>query len=94
MKRNLLMNSQLSDGKTSPILIWMQIVNLIFYDQISQFITPHVPRGKLSKYEIKLSSKPCITKEILAKKQYRDTVYSQVQPDPNLVDFSLQETQE
>ena len=35
MKRNLLMNSQLSDGKTSPLLIWMQIVNLIFYDHPS-----------------------------------------------------------
>ena len=57
-------------------------------------ITPHVSRRKLSKYEIKLSSKPWITKEILAKKQYRDTVYSQVQPDPNLIDFSSQETQE
>ena len=60
----------------------------IFYDQISQFISFHVPRRKLSKREIKLSTKPWITKEILAKIQYRDKVDSQVlkcnQPDPNL----------
>ena len=43
----------------------------IFYDQISQFINSHVPRRKLSKREIKLSTKPWITKEILAKMQYR-----------------------
>ena len=30
----------------------------IFYDQISQFINSHVPRRKLSKREIKLSTKP------------------------------------
>ena len=59
MKINLLMNSQLSTGKISPILIWMQTLNLIFfYDQISQFINSHVPRRKLSKREIKLSTKP------------------------------------
>ena len=61
----------------------------IFYDQISQFINSHVPRRKLSKREIKLSTKPWITKEILAKMQYRDKVYSQVlkcnQPDPNMI---------
>ena len=60
----------------------------IFFDKISQFINSHVPRRKLSKREIKLSTKPWITKEILAKMQYRDKVYSQVlkcnQPDPNL----------
>ena len=39
----------------------------IFYDQISQFINYHVPRRKLSKREIKLSTKPWITKHILAK---------------------------
>ena len=73
MKINLLMNSQLSTGKISPILIWMQTLNLIFfYDQISQFINSHVPQRKLSKREIKLSTKPWITQEILAKMQYRD----------------------
>ena len=44
--------------------------------------------GKLSKHEIKLSTKPWITKEILAKMQYRDKVYLQVlkcnQSDPKL----------
>ena len=50
----------------------------IFYDKISQFINSHVPRRKLSKREIKLSTKPWITKEILAKMHYRDKVYSQV----------------
>ena len=41
----------------------------IFYDQISQFINyqVNVPRRKLSKREIKLSTKPWITKHILAK---------------------------
>ena len=41
----------------------------IFYDQISQFINYHVnvPRRKLSKREIKLSTKPWITKHVLAK---------------------------
>ena len=48
----------------------------IFYDQISQFINSHVPCRKLSKCEIKLSTKPWITQEILAKMQYRDKVYS------------------
>ena len=62
---------------------------IIFYDQISQFINSHVPRRKLSKCEIKLSTKPWITKQILVKMQYRDKVdYLQVlkctQPDPNL----------
>ena len=67
----------------------MQTLNFIFsYDQISQFINSHVPRRKLSKRKIKLSTKPWITQEILAKMQYRDKVYSQVikcnQPDPNM----------
>ena len=48
-----------------------------------------MPRRKLSKRAIKLSTKPWITKEILAKMQYKDKVYSQVlacnQPDPNLI---------
>ena len=50
----------------------------IFYDQISQFINSHVPRRKLSKRKIKLSTKPWITQEILAKMQYRNKLYSQV----------------
>ena len=49
----------------------------------------HAPRRKLSKYEIKLSTKPWITKDILAKIRYRDKLYSQImkskQPDPNLI---------
>ena len=48
----------------------------IFYDQISQFVNSHVPRRKLFKCEIKLSTKPWITQEILAKIQYKDKVYS------------------
>ena len=44
----------------------------IFYDQISQFINSHVQRRKLSKREIKLSTKLWITKPILAKIRYRD----------------------
>ena len=36
----------------------------IFNDQISQFINSHVPRRKLSKREIKLSTLPWITKPI------------------------------
>ena len=39
----------------------------ILYHQISQFINSHVPRRKLSKHEIKSSTKPWITKPILAK---------------------------
>lgn len=39
----------------------------IFYDQIPQLINSHVPRRKLSKREIKLSIRPWISKEILAK---------------------------
>ena len=50
----------------------------IFYDQISQFINSHVPRRKLSKREIKLSTKPWITKPILAKIRYRDKLYSKI----------------
>lgn len=61
----------------------------IFYDQISQFIYGHVPRTKLLKREIELSTKPWITKEILTKMKYRDKLYSQIikcnQPNPNLI---------
>ena len=42
----------------------------IFYDQISQFINYHVSRRKLSKREFKLSTKPWITKHILANIRY------------------------
>ena len=61
----------------------------IFYDQISQFINSHVPRRKLSKREIKLSTKPWITKPILAKIRYRDKLYSKIirckHSNPNLI---------
>lgn len=63
----------------------------VFYDQISQFINCHAPCRKLSKHEIKLSTTPWITKDILAKIRYRDKLYSQImksiQPDPNLLSF-------
>ena len=58
-------------------------------DQISQFINCHAPCRKLSKHEIKLSTKAWITKDILAKIRYRHKLYSQImkskQPDPNLL---------
>ena len=61
----------------------------IFYDQISQFINSHVPRRKLSKREIKLSTKPWITKPILAKIRPRDKPYSKIirckHSNPNLI---------
>ena len=61
----------------------------IFYDQISQFINSHVPRRKLSKREIKLSTKPWITKPILAKIRHRDKLYSKIirckHSNPNLI---------
>ena len=58
-------------------------------DQISQFINCHAPCRKLSKHEIKLSTKAWITKDILAKIRYSHKLYSQImkskQPDPNLI---------
>ena len=61
----------------------------ILYDQISQFINSHVPRGKLSKREIKLSTKPWITKPIFAKIRYRNKLYSKIirckHANPNLI---------
>ena len=69
----------------------MLALNLMFFinDQISQFINCHAPCRKLSKHEIKLSTKAWITKDILAKIRYRDKLYSQImkskQPDPNLI---------
>ena len=50
----------------------------ISYDQISQFINSHLPRRKVFKREIKLSTKPWITKSILAKIRYRDKLYSKI----------------
>jgi len=44
----------------------------IFYDQISQLENYHVPRTKLSKLKIKLSTKSWVTKSILAKIRYKD----------------------
>ena len=44
----------------------------VFYDQINSIFMKHVPYKKLSKKEVKLSSKPWITKQILAKMKYRD----------------------
>ena len=61
----------------------------IFYDQISQFINSHVPRRQLSKREIKLLTKPWITKPILAKIRYKDKPYSKIirckHSNPNLI---------
>ena len=61
----------------------------VFNYQISQFINCHAPCRKLSKHKIKLSTKPWITKNILAKIRYGDKLYSLImkskQPDPNLI---------
>ena len=61
----------------------------IFYDQISQFINSHVPRRQLSKREIKLLTKPWITKPILAKIRCKDKPYSKIirckHSNPNLI---------
>ena len=63
----------------------------IFYDRISQFMNCHVPRRKLSKHEIKLCTKPWITKPIVAKIRYRDKLYSKIirckHSNPNLIYF-------
>ena len=60
-----------------------------FYDKISHLVNVHVPCKKLSKHEIKLSTKPWITKDILVKIRHRDKLYSQInkckQPNPNLI---------
>ena len=59
-----------------------------FYDQIDSVCKIHVPYKKLTKKEVKISSKPWITKKILAKMKYRDKLYSKLlkckQPNPNL----------
>ena len=48
-----------------------------------------VPRRKLSKHEIKLSTKPWITKHVFAKIRYRDKLYSKIirykHSNPNLM---------
>jgi len=60
----------------------------LFYDHIYSVCKKHVPYKRLSKKEVKISSKPWITREILAKMNYRDKLYSKLlkskQPDPNL----------
>ena len=60
----------------------------LFYDQIDSVCKKHVPDKRLSKKEVKISSKPWITREIFAKMQYRDKLCSKLlkskQPDPNL----------
>ena len=60
----------------------------LFYDQIDFVCKVHVPYKRLSKKEVKISSKPWITKEIFAKMKYRDKLYSKLlkskQPNPNL----------
>ena len=56
---------------------------------IKSFVNSHVPCKKLSKGEIKLSTKAWINKDILAKIKYRDKLYSQVikskQPSRKLI---------
>ena len=60
----------------------------LFYDQIDSVCKKHVPYRRLSKNEVKISSKPWITREIFAKMKYRDKLYSKLfkskQPDPHL----------
>ena len=60
----------------------------LFYNQIDSVCKKHVPYKRLSKNEVKISSKPWITREILAKMNYRDKLYSKLlkckQLDPNL----------
>ena len=60
----------------------------LFYDQIDSVSKVHVPKKRLSKKEVKISSKPWITKEIFAKMKYRDNLYSKIlkskQPNPKL----------
>lgn len=62
----------------------------LFYDQneIDSVCKKHVPYKRLSKKEVKISSKSWITRQIFAKMKYRDKLYSKLlkskQPDPNL----------
>ena len=58
------------------------------YDQIDSVCKVHGPKKRLSKKEVKISSKPGITKEIFATMKYSDNLYSKLlksnQPNPNL----------
>ena len=60
----------------------------LFYDQIDSVCKVYVPKKRLSKKEVKISSKPGITKEIFAKMKYRNNIYSKIlkskQPNLNL----------
>ena len=60
----------------------------LFHDQVDSVCKVYVPYKRLSKKEVKISSKPWITKEIFAKMKYRDKLYSKLlkskQPNPNL----------
>jgi len=60
----------------------------LFYDQIDSVSKKHVPYKRLSKKEVKISSKSWITRQIFAKMKYGDKLYSKLlkskQPDPNL----------
>ena len=60
----------------------------LFYDQIDSVCKVHCPKKRLSKKEVKISSKPGITKEIFATMKYSDNLYSKLlkskQPNPNL----------
>ena len=60
-----------------------------FYDKISHLVNVHVPFKKLFKHEIKLSTKPWIPKDILAKIRHWEKLYSRInkckQPNPNLM---------
>lgn len=60
----------------------------LFYDQIDSVCKKHVPYKRLSKKEVKISSKSWITRQIFAKMKYRDKLYSKLlkskQQDPNL----------
>ena len=49
----------------------------LFYDQIHSVCKKHIPYKRLSK-EVKIFSKPWITREILTKMNYRDKLYSKI----------------
>ena len=49
----------------------------LFYDQIHSVCKTHIPYKRLSK-EVKIFSKPWITREILTKMNYRDKLYSKI----------------
>ena len=60
----------------------------LFYDQIDSICKKHVPYKRLSKKEVKISSKRSITKDIFAKMKFRDKLCSKLlkskQSNPNL----------